>query len=245
MTELGLAQTAVLSAVDERRIADRPNPPVIALSGITRRWGRGADRWVVLRDVALELAPGSAICVTGSNGAGKTTLLRIVAGVLAPDQGTVTLDGLTPDGNWREYHRRVGFLSAGDRGLYARLSVRGHLEHWLALSLVPRIERRERLIHVMGRFDLLGLADRRADRLSLGQRQRLRLALAFAHRPRLVLLDEPYNSLDIEGQSMLAEAMSEVRERGGAVLCCAPARERRPETFDRFAEIEGGFLCLR
>jgi ABC-type multidrug transport system ATPase subunit len=219
-------------------------PPVFALSAVTRHWGRGERRWAVLRDVNLELAPGSAICVTGANGVGKTTLLRIAAGVLAPDHGKVVLDGLTPDGDWREYHRRVGFLSAGDRGLYARLTVRGHLEHWLALSLVPRSQRLARLVDTLERFDLLALAERRADRLSLGQRQRLRLGLAFSHRPHLMLLDEPHNSLDTDGQASLAAAMAEVRERGGAILCCAPAGERRPELFDRWAEINDGALCL-
>jgi ABC-type multidrug transport system ATPase subunit len=182
--------------------------------------------------------------VTGANGVGKTTLLRIAAGVLAPDRGSVALDGLTPDNDWREYHQRIGFLSAGDRGLYARLSVRRHLEHWLALSLVPRSQRLARLIDALERFDLLALAERRADRLSLGQRQRLRLALAFSHKPLLMLLDEPHNSLDTAGQASLAEAMADVRERGGAILCCAPAGERRPELFDRWAEIKDGALCL-
>ena len=54
--------------------------------------------------------------ITGRNVAGKTTLLRIATGILTPDQGTVTIDGLRSDRNWREYHRRLGFLSAGDRG---------------------------------------------------------------------------------------------------------------------------------
>lgn len=166
MTDVGLARAAVVHAHHERRATARVSRPVFALSGVTRHWGRGERRRAVLRDVNLELAPGSAICVTGTNGAGKTTLLRIAAGVLAPDQGSVRLDGLTPEGEWREYHRRIGFLSAGDRGLYARLSVRGHLEHWLALSLVPRSQRLERMIDTLERFDLLALAERRADRLA-------------------------------------------------------------------------------
>jgi ABC-type multidrug transport system ATPase subunit len=245
MTEVGLARAAEVHAPDAPRVAAVANLPAFALSGVTRHWGRGDRRWAVLRDVNLELAPGSAICVTGANGAGKTTLLRIAAGVLAPDHGSVMLDGLTPEGAWREYHRRIGFLSAGDRGLYARLSVRGHLEHWLALSLVPRSQRLGMIVDTLERFDLLALAERRTDRLSLGQRQRLRLGLAFSHRPLLMLLDEPHNSLDPDGHARLADAMGEVRERGGAILCCAPAGERRPDLFDRWAEIKDGALCLR
>src|SRR5690349_1156853 len=114
--------------------ADLPTPetPLVAFRGIWRHWGRGAKRWAVLRDVSLDLRPGEAVCVGGANGAGKTTLLRIASGILAPDAGTVTIDGLDADKAWREYHRRIGFLSAGDRGLYARVTVRGHLEYWVA-----------------------------------------------------------------------------------------------------------------
>ncbi len=91
-------------------------------------------------------------------------------------------------------------------------------------------------------FDLTELASRRADRLSQGQRQRLRLALTVVHRPSLLLLDEPRNSLDADGQALLAAAVRDVLRRGGAVLCCSPAGEDQLEDVDRRAVIEDGRL---
>lgn len=219
-----------------------PDASLVELTGLWRSLGRGKARRDVLRGVDLRIAPGTATSITGRNGAGKTTLLRIITGILAPDRGAVTVDGIRPIDNWCEYHRLIGFLSAGDRGLYARVTVQGHLEHWASLALVPRNERRPRVEEALEFFDLSELAKRRAERLSQGQRQRLRLALSVLHRPKVLLLDEPRNSLDAEGQALLAAALSDVLRRGGAVLCCSPAGENQLDDWDRQATIEDGML---
>ncbi len=181
--------------------------------------------------------------IGGRNGAGKTTLLRIATAILTPDAGTVTVDGLSSDSSWREYHRRIGFLSAGDRGLYNRFSVRGHLEYGARIAFVPRARRREAVDEALVRFGLTDLATRRADRLSQGQRQRLRLALTVVHDPKVLLLDEPRNSLDDEGLAMLTSAIDDVLAPPGCgdlVLARrrGPARRLRPELRHRRGDPE-------
>lgn len=215
---------------------------LVSFNEIWRYWGRGKNRWAVLRGIDLQIAPGTATCIGGRNGAGKTTLLRIATAILAPHSGTVTIDGISSDGSWREYHRRIGFLSAGDRGLYARFSVRGHLDYCARLGFVPRDRRGHAVDEALVRFGLTELAKRRADRLSQGQRQRLRLALAFVHGPKVLMLDEPRNSLDDQGLEMLATAIGDVLTRGGAVIWCSPAGEAQPVRFDRRFLIEDGIL---
>jgi ABC-2 type transport system ATP-binding protein len=216
--------------------------PLVAFEGIWRYYGRGSKRWAVLRGVDLEVAPGTVIGIGGRNGAGKTTLLRIATAILTPDAGTVAIDGLSSDAGWREYHRRIGFLSAGDRGLYPRFSVRGHLEYAARIAFVPRSRQREAVEEGLVRFGLTDLATRRADRLSQGQRQRLRLALTVVHRPKVLLLDEPRNSLDDEGLAMLVRAIEDVVVEQGAVIWCSPAGEHQPVGFDRSYVIEEGQL---
>jgi ABC-2 type transport system ATP-binding protein len=244
MAEDAATRLAVPGVQDDRVTSPGPtsHSPLVSMAGVWRYWGRGRSRWAVLRDIDLQVPSGTATCVTGRNGVGKTTLLRIATGILAPDRGSVMIDGMRASGSWREYHRRVGFVSAGDRGLYARVTVKGHLEHWTALAHVPRGQRRALVAEALARFDLAELAGRRVDRLSQGQRQRLRLALALAHRPKVLLLDEPRNSLDGEGQEMLASAVSELLRSGGAVLCCSPAGDDQLDGFDRLAVIEDGTL---
>jgi ABC-2 type transport system ATP-binding protein len=218
---------------------------LMSFAGIWRYWGRGKNRWAVLRGIDLDVAPGTVTGIGGRNGAGKTTLLRIATAILSPDAGTVTVDGLSSDASWREYHRRLGFLSAGDRGLYARFSVRGHLEYGARIAFVPRERRGDAVDEALVRFGLTDLATRRADRLSQGQRQRLRLALTVVHEPKVLLLDEPRNSLDDDGLEMLARAVEEVVARRGAVIWCSPAGEAQPVGFDRSYVIEEGTLRPR
>jgi ABC-2 type transport system ATP-binding protein len=235
-------QTRVRPQASSHTPEEHPTDALISFDGVWRYWGRGKKRWAVLRAIDLRVAPGSSVGIAGRNGAGKTTLLRIGTGILTPDQGTVTIDGLRSDRNWREYHRRLGFLSAGDRGLYARFSVRGHLRYATRLAFMPRSSRAAAIEDAVERFGLSDLVTRRADRLSQGQRQRLRLALTFVHQPKVLLLDEPGNSLDEEGLAMLAGATRDVLARGGAVIWCSPMGEAQTVQFDRQLAIEDGTL---
>jgi ABC-type multidrug transport system ATPase subunit len=212
----------------------------LRLKGIVKRWGRNAPP--VLDGVDLELAPGSSTWLGGANGVGKTTLLRIATGAIRPEGGHVSLGPLSPESDRREFHRRIAYLAAGDRTLYARLTVYRHLDLWGCLALMSGRERREAIAQALEHFQLLDLAKRRADRLSLGQRQRLRLAGAFLHSPAVALLDEPHTSLDPNGMEMLAAACGQLVARGGAVVWCCPTREEARLEFDRGLVLEDGRL---
>jgi ABC-2 type transport system ATP-binding protein len=215
---------------------------LLRVDGVSKRWPK-AER-PLLEQIDLELPAGTLALVVGQNGTGKTTLLRIVAGIIAPDVGSVELDGVAPRRRRREYHRRVGFLSAGSMGLYARLTVAQHLAYWAGLAFVPRSERATRISEAMERFELDGMADRRADRLSMGQRQRLRLALALLHRPSLLLLDEPWNSLDDKGIDVVNAAVREFGASGGSGLFCTPTGHQIDVPADRLYVLENGRLEL-
>lgn len=175
----------------------------------------------VLDGLDLVLEPGRTLGVAGANGAGKTTLLRVIAGLLRPSAGTVRLGGLDPERTAREYHRRVALLSA-DGGLYARLSVRRHLEWWASMTYVRAADRRARVDAALSDFALRGLAGRRAERLSAGQRQRVRLAMTFLPAASLLLLDEPDTRLDEAGLEVLGERMAEHARKGGLTVWAAP-----------------------
>jgi heme ABC exporter ATP-binding subunit CcmA len=196
----------------------------------------------ILERVDLSVEPGTSVLVTGPNGAGKTTLLRIAAGVITADSGSVSLEGLDPEANRLDYQRRVGFLSAGDRGLYARLTVRANLEFWSRIAFIPSDRREAAIDAALRRFRLSDLAGRRTDRLSMGQRQRVRLAMTFCHTPALVLLDEPGSSLDQEGLDHLTRTIDDVLERGGAVLWCAPTGDHESLPADKAYMVREGAL---
>jgi sulfate transport system ATP-binding protein len=156
----------------------------------------------VLHGLSLEVEPGEWLAVLGPSGAGKTTLLRAIAGLEAPDSGRVRLDGRDAAAiPARE--RGVGFVFQ-DLALWPYLTVAEHLE-----EITPRPG------PLLERFGLKGLEGKRPAQLSGGERQRLALARAVASDPRLLLLDEPFSSLDPLLRRGLADTLADLhRERG-------------------------------
>jgi heme exporter protein A len=148
------------------------------------------------------VAAGEALLVTGRNGSGKSTLLRCLAGLLAPDSGTIDFreDGSSLDAAGRR--RRIG-LVAPDLAFYGELTAAENLAFFSRLRGLGR----ERGDELLRRLDLP--PDRPAAALSSGMRQRLRWAWALLHRPRLLLLDEPFQNLDAAGVAIASQLLAE------------------------------------
>jgi ABC-2 type transport system ATP-binding protein len=239
---------------EQPRPPGSPGEPILELEGLYHKWK--GPKPPVLDDVSLTLRTGEVTWIGGRNGAGKTTLLRLAAGILLPQRGNVRIvlpqegdaglsqrgSELTPASKGGLYRRQIGFLSAGDRSLQARMRVSQQLDYWARLAYVPR-ERRGELVAVnLQRFGLEEFAQRRVDRMSQGQRQRIRLAMAFLHEPRVILLDEPRNSLDDDGYQLLSEQISRATADGATVLWCSPRGEDRVLASDAGYTLENGHL---
>jgi len=212
----------------------------LMLRSLTKRWRK--DLPLVLDDLNLTLEPGTATWVGGRNGVGKTTMLRVAAGLIEADSGRAEVWGVSHHENRTRYQQLVSFLPAGDRGLYARLTVRRQLEFCARISMIKKERFQQTVQHALETFDLVDLAERRVDRMSMGQRQRLRIAMTFLPDPEVVLLDEPLTSLDAEGGELLQQAVSEVLGRDGAILWCSPSGEHVDLHFDASWMIEAGKL---
>jgi ABC-type multidrug transport system ATPase subunit len=211
----------------------------LTLHGISKRWP-GADH-AVLNDVSLVIDPGTAVHLSGPNGVGKTTLLRIAAGLIRPEAGRVRLGALDVEADRTAFHRRIGFLSAISSGLYARLTVRDHLRFWSRIALMTGAERDAACERVLDAFELRPLANRRVDRLSMGQRQRVRLAGAVIHDPLVVMLDEPTTSLDDDGTALLAAEIRQARQASRAAVWCSPSVDAAPPLeFDLHVALRDG-----
>ena len=163
--------------------------PVITVCGVSKRYGRV----VAVDNVTLDVQPGEVYALLGLNGAGKTTLIRMLLGMVRPTTGSLEVTG-RPVGD-RSVWSQVGYLVESPSA-YPELTVRENLE------VVRRLRKADDRSYVDDAIDLFGLRPyegRRARALSLGNVQRLGLAKAFMHRPSLLLLDEPVNSLDPAG----------------------------------------------
>jgi ABC-2 type transport system ATP-binding protein len=215
----------------------------LSLEGIHKRWRK--NQAPILDGVDLRLDLGTKTWIGGRNGAGKTTLLRIAAGLIDPDRGRVHAWGFGPHDKRSRYHRLVAFLPAGDRGLYARLSVRHQLRFWAGMAMLDSATRESRVEETIDAFDLRELAEQRVDRMSMGQRQRVRIAMTFLPEPETVLLDEPLTSLDSEGAVVLERAIDGLIDRGGALLWCSPSGDHPEHEFDSDWLLEAGRLVAQ
>ena len=196
------------------------------LSGSELSCVRGGRQ--VFGELSFAVGAGEALVVTGPNGVGKSTLLRLIAGLLRPTHGQLTLDGGGPELTIGEQAHYLGHLDA----LKPALSVRENLAFWADfLGGAPGRTKDRAALAAVG---LDGLAHLPATYLSAGQRRRLSLArLLVAPRP-IWLLDEPSSTLDAAGVAMLAEIMGRHLAGGGLILAAehgrfalAPARELR------------------
>lgn len=166
----------------------------------------------VLRDLELQVPDGSVVTVLGESGSGKTTLLRLVAGFERPDAGSILVDGRVVDGPGAfvpPEKRRIGYV-AQEGNLFPHLTVAKNI----AFGLSRRARSRDRIDGLLELVDLAGFGRRYPHELSGGQQQRVALARALAPRPSVVLLDEPFSSLDAGLRASLrVDVMRILRDR--------------------------------
>ena len=162
-----------------------------------RSLGRRFGEKRVLRGLDLDVAPGDFLLVTGPNGSGKSTLLGLLAGLLAPTEGELTVELA---------RGRIGYL-AHEPLVYRELTALENLDLYGRLYRIP--ERREWIGMVLERFGLWDARHERVDSFSRGMTQRLALCRTLLHEPRLLLLDEPYSSLDADAARIVDDLVSE------------------------------------
>jgi heme exporter protein A len=185
-------------------------PPVLHADGLVRAFGGRR----VVDCVSFTLRAGECLALFGPNGAGKTTLLRMIAGLLAPGQGSVLVNG-TPVKEGAAARAQVGLVSHASM-LYGALTA--HENVALAARLYGLPDPGAAATRALAAMRVADRADAPARTLSRGLQQRVSIARAIVHAPRLLLCDEPYTGLDDAGSAALTAALAERREHGSALL---------------------------
>jgi putative ABC transport system ATP-binding protein len=197
---------------------------VISCRGVTRRYEeRGREPVVAVASADLEVAVGEFVAVEGPSGSGKTTLLGLIAGLEAPDEGSIVVLGhdlarLTPRERARLRQGQIGTVFQSF-GLIASLSAGDNVGLPLLLAGVSDVERVERVRATLEEVGLGALEAARVDELSGGERQRVGVARALVIDPAILLADEPTGSLD-EGTAgvVLDLLVAAVRRRGSSLV---------------------------
>ena len=214
---------------------DSPSRPVLSIRGLRKRFGARE----VLCGLDLEVASGEIFAFLGPNGAGKTTALRLVAGILTPTHGAITIDGIDLAKDPLGAKRITGFVP--DRPfLYPRLTGRETLA--LVCSLYGCPERMDdgTVEKFLDRFDLAGREDDYVEGYSLGMRQKLALLAGLLPAPRLLLVDEPLIGLDPPAAREVKEVFKETAAAGGTVFLSTHLLEIAEALADRVAILDRG-----
>ena len=173
---------------------------------------------VAVKHISFTAADGCITGLLGPNGAGKTTTLRMLAGLIAPDVGRLSVDGIDVARRPREALARMGVLSDA-RGLYPRLTARENIVYYGALQGLGRDQAEARAEVLADMLALGPLLDRRTEGFSQGERMKIALARALVHDPANIVLDEPTNGLDVPATRSLRESLRFLRTAEGGGKC--------------------------
>lgn len=194
---------------------------MIEVSSLSKRFvqgsGKKAQTVQAVSGVSWRAANGQITGLLGPNGAGKTTSLRMVAGLIAPDEGEVRVDGIHVATETQRALARLGALSDA-RGLYPRLTARENIVYFGRLHGLSAAAAAARAEHLAKLLEMTPLLDRRTDGFSQGERMKTALARALVHDPANIILDEPTNGLDVLATRALREALRRLRDEEGKCI---------------------------
>jgi ABC-type multidrug transport system ATPase subunit len=182
---------------------------------------------------------GKVTALIGPNGAGKTTLLLMLASLLAPDSGTVTVEGLDPQHHRAEVRRRIGWMP-DTLGVWESLTAREILTQMARFYRLPKAGIAQRVAEMLDRVRLSDLADQPARVLSRGQQQRLSLARALIHDPSVLLLDEPASGLDPGSRVELRLMLRQLAAEGKSIVVSSHVLSELDEIADAAVFVDRG-----
>lgn len=209
----------------------------LVLQGVTKRFGKVT----AAQDISFEAAPGRILGLLGPNGAGKTTTIRMIANILTPDKGRVTLSGRVV-GPWSQ--EQMGYLPE-ERGLYKKIKINDQLRYLAALKGIRAQESVPRIAYWVKRLGLQEWGARKAQELSKGMQQKVQFIAAVLSNPRLIILDEPFSGLDPVNSELLREIVAELKANGRTILFASHRMEQVEQLCDDICLIANGKLVLK
>ncbi|MEA2009923.1 MAG: ATP-binding cassette domain-containing protein [Actinomycetota bacterium] len=196
---------------------------------------------IAVRDLSFDARAGEVMGLLGPNGAGKTTTIKMLTTLLPIDAGSATVAGLDVASEPGAVRRVIG-LAGQAAAVDEKLTARENLEMFGRLYKIPKVVRRQRVDHLIERFDLGEFADRIAETYSGGQRRRLDVVASLIAAPPVLFLDEPTTGLDPRSRAELWDEIGELAAQGTAVVLTTQYLDEADRLSDRIVIIDDGVM---
>lgn len=203
--------------------------PILEVKNVVKRYGSHT----ALNGVSLEIPKGSIYGLLGPNGAGKTSLIRIINQITMPDEGEVWLDGerLNPS-----HISHIGYMPE-ERGLYKTMKVGEQALYLAQLKGLSKKEAKEQLKYWFEKLEIQGWWDKKIQELSKGMAQKIQFVVTVLHRPKLLILDEPFSGFDPVNANLIKDEIMELRDKGTTVIFSTHRMESVEDMCDHIALI--------
>lgn len=184
--------------------------PVFEARNIVKHYAKH----VALDDVSISVPAQSIFGLLGPNGAGKTSLIRIINQITAPDSGTVLING---EPLKREHIEVIGYLPE-ERGLYKKMKIGEQAIYLAQLKGMPKAEAKSELKRWFKKFEIEGWWNKKVEDLSKGMAQKIQFITTIIHKPKLLILDEPFSGFDPINANLIKNEIMELRENGATII---------------------------
>ncbi|MGE0854272.1 MAG: ABC transporter ATP-binding protein [Hyphomicrobiaceae bacterium] len=220
----------------------------MSLRGISKHFGEGETRIEALRDISIDISPGEVVALRGPSGSGKTTLLNVIACILDPSGGRMSLDGeVVFDGKWLRHDLRrlrlekIGFIFQF-HNLLPFLNAIDNVALVLQLAGYEPADARKRAVDLLDYLEVGRRKDAFPAKLSGGEAQRVAIARALANRPRIILADEPTAALDSKRAQIVMDLLRKLAVDQNAAVIAVTHDEKIFDRFDRMFMLRDGRL---
>jgi len=203
---------------------------------------RSIKEVMAVEDVSFDIKSGELFGLLGPNGAGKTTIVKMLATLLIPTKGTVTILGNDVVKDAKQVRKHIGFIFGGERGLYWRLSGIDNLRYFASLYDVDPEVSKKRIPYLLEMVGLKDRGDERVEGYSRGMKQRLHVARTLLHDPEILFLDEPTIGLDPVGAREFREVIRNLQSEDKTILLTTHYMFEADSLCERVAVIDKGII---
>ena len=217
-------------------------PAAISIENLVHRY-KDAEQ-VAVNDISLEIKEGEIFGLLGPNGAGKTTTISILSGLLKPNQGKVSIHGFDVTQQIDESKKLIGVVPQ-EIALYPTLTATENLDFFGSMYGIQKAALKKKIKHYLNLFGLENTGNKRVEQFSGGMKRRLNLIASLLHDPKILILDEPTASVDVQSRNMIIEFLRDLNKKGTTILYTSHYLEEAENLCTQITIIDDGKIIIQ